>query len=60
MKYSGKITLLANSNKYGKLEKLLQDKLFISGWELYIQDLLLKSDYIKNKPELALLFLENK
>ena len=34
--------------------------MFLSGWELYIQDLLINSDYIKNKPELALLFLENK
>ena len=58
--FPGKLTLFTQSLKSGKLSILLQDDLFLGGWELYIQYLLLESYYIKRKPELALLLLENR
>lgn len=58
--YPGKLTLLNQSLKSGKLLNLLQDDVFLGGWELYIHSLLLESNYIKREPELALLLLENR
>jgi hypothetical protein len=58
--FPGKIALQSQNQQFGKLIYLLQDEVFINGWELYIQDLLLHSKFIEKKPELALLFLENK
>jgi len=58
--FPGKLTLLTQSLKSGKLLNLLQDEIFLGGWELYIQSLLLESNYIKREPELALLLLENR
>jgi len=58
--FPGKLTLLIQNVKSSKLVKLLHDDQFIRGWELYIQNLVLKSEFINEKPRVALLMLENK
>lgn len=58
--FPGKLTLQAQSKKSSKLVKLLQDSIFMNGWNLYTQDLILKSSYIQDNPQVGLLLLENK
>ncbi|MAJ43861.1 MAG: hypothetical protein CMF96_03825 [Candidatus Marinimicrobia bacterium] len=58
--FPGKLTLNIQSSNSSNLLKLLKDNIFLNGWELYIQDILAKSNYFKNKPEVLLLILENK
>tara|TARA_B100001029_G_C15041361_1_gene443863 strand:- start:178 stop:1818 length:1641 start_codon:yes stop_codon:yes gene_type:complete len=58
--FPGKLNLNIQNSKSSKILKLLSDKIFYSGWTLYVQNLILNSNYIKKNPEVALLMLENK
>ena len=58
--FPGKLTLLSQNSKSNRLIKLLQNNQFITGWELYIQDLILNSTFVNDNPKVALLILENK
>ena len=58
--FPGRLNLQIQNSRSSKLLKMIVDQNFIRGWNIYVQDLIHKSDYFFKNPYLLLLIYENK